>query len=75
MTIPIAMMVGVYIYHIRQSGVIEASIVGVILFLLAVYGGKVIHYDENLTKIFDRDPKFIAFCKRSFLVSFPLFFR
>jgi carbon starvation protein len=62
MTIPIAMMVGVYIYHIRQSGVIEASIVGVILFLLAVYGGKLIHYDENLTKIFDRDGKFIAFC-------------
>ena len=62
MTIPIAMMVGVYIYHIRQSGVIEASIVGVILFLLAVYGGKVIHYDENLTRIFDRDAKFIAYC-------------
>ncbi len=60
MTIPIAMLIGCYLYYLRPSGVIEASLVGVILFLLAVYGGKIVHYDENLAAIFNRDGKFLA---------------
>ncbi len=62
MTIPIAMIVGVYLFHIRPSGVLEASIVGIILFLLAVYGGGIVHNNSYLEKIFDQQPKFIAFC-------------
>ncbi len=62
MTIPIAMLVGIYIYHIRPNGVFEASIVGLFLFLLSIYGGKIIHYNENYSKIFDQDGKYIAFC-------------
>jgi len=62
MTIPIAMLVGIYIYHIRPNGVFEASIVGLLLFLLAIYGGKIIHYNESYSKIFDQDGKYIAFC-------------
>jgi carbon starvation protein len=61
MTIPIAMIVGIYLYYIRPTGVVEASIFGIIAFLLAVYFGKVVHHDPNLAKIFDCDPKFIAF--------------
>lgn len=61
MTIPIAMLIGIYLYFIRPSGVLEASIIGIILFLLAVYGGKIIHYDEKLALLFDRDAKFLAF--------------
>ncbi len=60
MTIPIAMLIGCYLYYLRPSGVIEASVVGLILFLLAVYGGKIVHYDENLAAIFNRDGKFLA---------------
>ena len=60
MTIPIAMLVGIYLYYIRPNGVIEASLVGIALFLLAVYGGKIVHYDENLSLIFDRSGKFLA---------------
>ncbi len=60
MTIPIAMLVGIYLYFIRPSGVIEASLVGLALFLLAVYGGKLIHYDPSLSVFFDRDGKFLA---------------
>ena len=60
MTIPIAMLVGLYLYYIRPAGVVEASLVGVALFLLAVYGGKIIHYDETLAAIFNRDGKFLA---------------
>ncbi len=61
MTIPIAMIVGIYLFHIRPSGVLEASIVGIILFLLAVYGGGFIHNNFQLAKIFNLSPKFIAF--------------
>lgn len=61
MTIPIAMIVGIYLYHIRPSGVLEASIVGLILFLLAVYGGKFAHDNAFLSSIFNRDGEFLAF--------------
>jgi len=61
MTIPIAMLIGIYLYHIRPNGVLEASLFGLILFLLAVYGGKFVHYDEKFSLFFDRDAKFLAF--------------
>ncbi len=60
MTIPIAMLVGVYLYYIRPTGVIEASLVGLGLFLLAVYGGKSIHYNDYWSAIFNRSEKFLA---------------
>ena len=62
MTVPIAMIVGFYLFHIRPSGVIEASIFGILCFLLAVYFGKIIHYSPSLSELFDCSPKFIAFC-------------
>lgn len=61
MTIPIAMLIGLYLYYIRPSGVLEASLAGLALFLLAVYGGKFVHYNETLSIIFDRNAKFLAF--------------
>lgn len=60
LTIPIAMLVGIYLYFIRPSGVIEASFVGLALLLLAVYGGKIIHYNSALSSLFDYDGKFLA---------------
>lgn len=60
MTIPIAMLVGIYL-RIRPQGVLEASIAGLALFLLAVYGGKFIHYNPALAFIFDRSAIFLAF--------------
>jgi carbon starvation protein len=60
MTIPIAMLVGIYLFYIRPTGVLEASLVGIALFLLAVYGGKIIHYNPALSQIFDQDGKFLA---------------
>lgn len=60
MTIPIAMLIGIYLY-LRPQGVIEASIIGLSLFLLAVFGGKFVHNSEFLSLIFDRDAKFLAF--------------
>lgn len=60
MTIPIAMFIGIYLSHIRIGKVLEGSIIGIALFLLAVYGGKIVHYDANLAQFFDRDGKFLA---------------
>lgn len=60
MTIPIAMFVGTYLAHIRIGKVLEGSIIGIALFLLAVYGGKIVYYDANLSQIFDRSGKFLA---------------
>ncbi len=61
MTIPIAMFIGIYLAKIRVGGVVEGSIIGILLFLLAVYGGKIVHYNPTLAQFFDRDAKFLAF--------------
>lgn len=60
MTIPIAMFVGIYLSYIRIGKVLEASAIGLILFFLAIYGGKIVNYDPMLAVIFDRDGKFLA---------------
>lgn len=60
MTIPIAMLIGCYLYYIRPGGVLEASLAGIVLFLLAVYGGKFVHYDPSLAPLFDHSAKFLA---------------
>lgn len=61
MTIPIAMIVGLYLYFIRPSGVLEASLVGITLFVIAVFGGKYVHENPQIAAVFDRDAKFLAF--------------
>jgi carbon starvation protein len=44
-TIPIAMLVGIYMTHVRPGRILEASIAGAVLILLAVIGGR---YTEML---------------------------
>ncbi|MGC8828677.1 MAG: carbon starvation CstA family protein [Verrucomicrobiia bacterium] len=51
-TIPIAMFMGSYMRFIRIGKVLEASIIGVVLLLLAVYGGKFVYADKELSKMF-----------------------
>jgi carbon starvation protein len=60
LTIPIAMFIGIYLSYIRPNKVSEGTIIGVLLFLLAVYSGKIIHYDPNLSQFFDFNAKFLA---------------
>jgi carbon starvation protein len=45
-TVPIAMVVGIYMTHVRPGRLIEGSIIGVSLILLAVWGGR---YVENFS--------------------------
>ena len=54
-TIPIAMIIGVYMRYIRPGQVLEASIIGVTLLLLSVVGGRFIDGHETLRILFDQE--------------------
>jgi carbon starvation protein len=51
-TIPIAMFMGCYLRFGRVGKVREASIIGVVCLLLAVWGGKLIHESPELSQVF-----------------------
>src|SRR5208282_802205 len=51
-TIPIAMFMGCYLRFGRVGKVREASIIGVVCLLLAVWGGKLIHENPELSRVF-----------------------
>ncbi len=54
-TIPIAMIVGVYMRHLRPGYVLEASLLGVALLLLAVVGGGWVDHQVTLRTLFDHE--------------------
>ena len=51
-TIPIAMLMGGYLRFVRIGKVLEASAFGVVLLLLAVWGGQYVHEHKDLAAIF-----------------------
>src|SRR5467141_316706 len=51
-TIPIAMLMGCYLRFGRVGKVMEASAIGVICLLLAVWGGKLVHQSPELAHVF-----------------------
>src|SRR5258707_1504055 len=51
-TIPIAMFMGGYLRFWRVGKVMEASVLGVVLLLLAVWGGRVVHESPTLSHWF-----------------------
>jgi len=61
-TIPIAMIVGIYMRHIRPGQVLEATALGVILLLLSVVGGGWIDHSATLRVLFDHEGLFLAWC-------------
>lgn len=54
-TIPIAMIVGIYMRNIRPGRVLEASVIGVVLLLLSVWMGGWINQHETLRVWFDHE--------------------
>ncbi|MCR4298905.1 MAG: carbon starvation protein A [Gallionella sp.] len=60
-TIPIAMLVGLYMYKLRPGRVLEGSALGVILLLLAVAGGGWIDQQPMLRELFDHPGLPLAF--------------
>jgi carbon starvation protein len=51
-TIPIAMIMGGYLRYVRVGRVLEGSVIGVVLLLLAVWGGQFVHEHAALSKVF-----------------------
>ncbi|MCB5185363.1 carbon starvation protein A [Methylobacillus gramineus] len=54
-TIPIAMIVGLYMRHFRPGRVLEASVLGVALLLFSVFAGGWIDHHASLRVIFDQE--------------------
>src|SRR5215467_767839 len=52
MTIPIALLMGVYLRFLRPGKVLEASILGFVFVMLAVFGGQWVSHSHALSGIF-----------------------
>jgi carbon starvation protein len=56
-TIPIAIFMGLYLRFARVGKVLEGSAIGVVLLLLAVWGGKFFHQDPALGRFLTLSPE------------------
>jgi carbon starvation protein len=61
-TLPIAMLVGLYLRGIRPGRVLEASVLGLGLLLAAVAAGGFVDHHPALRALFDHDGKTLAAC-------------
>ncbi|MEJ3653009.1 carbon starvation CstA family protein [Actinomycetes bacterium KLBMP 9759] len=61
MTIPIALLMGLYMRVIRPGKVIEASVIGVVLLLLAIIGGGWVQ-ESSWAAAFTLDPRTLVLC-------------
>lgn len=52
MTIPIAMFMGIYLRYLRPGKILEASILGFVLVMLAVFGGQWVSHSHTLSGVF-----------------------
>src|ERR1700744_3876211 len=59
-TIPIAMFMGGYLRFVRVGKVLEASAFGIVLLLLAVWGGKYVHSHDALAQALTFKPAQLA---------------
>ncbi len=59
-TIPIAMFMGCYLRYWRVGKVLEASALGIVLLLLAVWGGKLVHENASWSAFFAMNPEPVA---------------
>jgi carbon starvation protein len=52
MTIPIALLMGIYLRRIRPGKVLEVSVLGFVLVLLAIWGGQWAAQDPDMARVF-----------------------
>ncbi len=52
MTIPIALLMGIYLRQIRPGKVLEASVLGFILVMLAIWGGQWVSQNSAMASVF-----------------------
>jgi carbon starvation protein len=60
MTIPIALLMGVYMRYIRPGRVLEASLIGFALLLLSLWGGQIVAEHPTWSKVFTLEGTTIA---------------
>ena len=60
MTIPIALLMGIYLRYLRPGKVLEVSIIGLVLLLLSIWIGGVVAADPNLGPMFTYDGEALA---------------
>lgn len=56
-TIPVAILIGIYMRYIRPGKTLEASVIGFVLLIFAVFGGQWIQENERLARFFIYDGK------------------
>jgi carbon starvation protein len=61
-TIPIALLLGNYMRFVRVGRVLEASAFGVVLLLLAVWGGKLVYQSPHWSQVFGLTDIRVAWC-------------
>ncbi|QBB69797.1 carbon starvation protein A [Pseudolysobacter antarcticus] len=59
-TIPIAVLMGIYLRFVRPGKILEVSVVGFFLLLLAIWGGGQVAANGDLAKLFTFDGKALA---------------
>src|SRR5437899_1033668 len=52
MTIPIALLMGVYLRYVRPGRVLEASVLGFLFVVLAIFGGQWVSHSTSLAGVF-----------------------
>ncbi len=60
-TMPIALFMGVYLRYIRPGRVLECSLIGFVLVVLAVFGGQFVADSESLAPVFTWTASTLAF--------------
>ncbi len=60
-TIPIALMMGIYLRFIRPGKVLEVTVIGIALLLISVWAGKWVYENPTLSAFFNLGPKTLAF--------------
>jgi carbon starvation protein len=62
MTIPIALFMGVYMRFLRPGAVVETSVIGVVLLVLAIIAGGWVNYHPFWSEVFHLDRTTLAWC-------------
>src|SRR5258707_2913266 len=60
MTIPIALLMGIYLRRIRPGKVLEASVLGFILVMLAIWGGQWVSQNSPMASVFTLSASVLA---------------
>jgi carbon starvation protein len=59
-TIPVALIMGVYMRWLRPGKILEVSLIGLVLLLLAIWGGAYVAASPSWAALFDFDAKSLA---------------